>query len=57
MNRRKLNTMIKVLIPLGAPSSVLSIDDGEDPEAAALFFSMIYGQNTPLTVLEDRNIQ
>jgi hypothetical protein len=44
MNMRKLNTMIKVLTPLGKPSSILSIDDGEDlkAEAGALSFSMIY---------------
>jgi hypothetical protein len=44
MNRRKLNTLIKVLIPLGAPSYVLITDDGGElkTEAGALFFSMIH---------------
>jgi hypothetical protein len=44
MNRRKLNTLIKVFIPLGTPSLVLSTEDGEElkTEAVTLFFNVIY---------------
>jgi hypothetical protein len=44
MNKRKLNTAIKVFIPFSTPSLGLSVDDGAGlkTEVAALFFIMTY---------------